>query len=143
MKRLTEKYQSDDRVAQVELRRRLDQVEMKRTAGPSELFELIASINNSFESNRQTVDAEDLIATVLEKAPVDYTGILATEKRTKGSLLTLKHLEAAIDTEYRIRYGVKCIEVKKYRELHLTAFDGKCYRHGEEGHKAADCPNGD
>ena len=67
--KLKEKYQPNDRVSRVELRRRLNRVEMGKTDDPSELFEQVASIKNAFKSNHQNVDEEDLIATVLEKAP--------------------------------------------------------------------------
>ena len=141
--KLKEKYQPNDRVSRVKLRRRLDRVEMSKTDDPSELFEQIASIKNAFQTNNtQTVDEEDLLATVLEKAPEEYASILATEERSKGASLTLADLEAAMDTEYRIRYGVKGTEreKKKRGELSLSAFNGKCYNCQEEGHVARDCP---
>ena len=67
---------------------------------------------------------------------------MATEERGKGSKLTLGDLEAAIDTEFRIRYGVRGTERenKKSKELTLSAFNGKCNNCGEEGHLARDCP---
>ena len=141
--KLKEKYQPNDRVSRVKLRRRLDRVEMSKTDDPSELFEQIASIKNAFQTNNtQTVDEEDLLATVLEKAPEEYASILATEERSKGANLTLENLEAAMDTEYRICYGVKGTEreKKKRGELSLAAFNGKCYNCQEDGHLARDCP---
>ena len=141
--KLKENYQPNDRVSRVELRQRLNRVEMSKTDDPSELFEQISSIKNAFQTNNtQTVDEEDLLATVLEKAPEEYASILATEKRSKGANLTLENLEAAMDTEYRIRYGVKGIEREKKRrgELPLSAFNSKCYNCQEEGHLARDCP---
>ena len=63
---------------------------MSKTDDPSELFEQIASIKYAFQTNStQTVDEEDLLATVLEKTPEDYAIILATEERSKGANLTL------------------------------------------------------
>ena len=115
---------------------------MGKTDDPSKLFEKIASIKNAFQTNKQTVDEEDLLATVLKKASEEYASILATEERTKGANLTLENLEAAMDTEYRIRYGVKGTEreKKKRGELSLSAFNGICYNCQREGHLARDCP---
>ena len=109
--KLKEKYQPNDRVSRVELRRRLNRVEMSKTDDPTEVFEQISSIKNAFQTNNnQTVDEEDLLATILEKAPEEYASILATEERFKGANLTLENLQAAMDTEYRIRHGVKGTE---------------------------------
>ena len=47
------------------------------------------------------------MVTVLEKASKEYASILATEERAKGVNLTLEDLKAAMDTEYRIHYGVR------------------------------------
>ena len=94
---------------------------MSKTDDPSELFEQIASIKNAFQTNNtQTVDEEDLLATVSEKAPEEYASILATEERSKGANLTLENLEAAMDTEYRIRYGVKGTEREKKKRGELS-----------------------
>ena len=140
--KLKEKYQPNDKVSRVELHWRLNRVKMGKTDDPIELFEQIASIKNAFQTNKQTVDEEDLLATVLEKAPEEYASILATEKRMKGANLTLENLEAAMDTEYRIRYGVKGTEreKKKRGELSLSAFNGIYYNCQLEGHLARDCP---
>ena len=58
MEKLKEKYQPTDRVSRVELRRKLNRVEMGKTDDPSQLFEQIASIKNAFASNTQAVDEE-------------------------------------------------------------------------------------
>ena len=108
---------------------------MNKTNDSSKLFVQIASIKNAFQSNKQKVDKEDLLATVLGKARRKYASILATEERGKGIKLALGDLEAAMDTEFRMRYGVRGTEreSKKGKELTLSAFNDKCYNCQEEG----------
>eukprot|EP00957_Ditylum_brightwellii_P033449 2534712-Ditylum_brightwellii.AAC.1 len=50
------------------------------------------------------MDEEDKIALVLEKAPKDYSGILAAEEREKGDALTAEDLEKAMKIHYHIKY---------------------------------------
>ena len=49
-----------------------------------------------------------------------------------------------MDTEFHIWYGIKGAEKDKSRkELKLWAFDGRCYKCREIGHKANNCPKKD
>ena len=93
-------YQPSDMVLIVELRIMLNAVEMKEKDDPSVLFKKIVCIKKSFALNGQTVEEEDLIATVMEKSPSYYSSILATETRVKVNLLEIQHLEEAMDVEY-------------------------------------------
>jgi hypothetical protein len=143
IKKLKEKYQPKDFVSKVELRRKLNAVYMKDNENPSVLFEKIASIKNAFAMNGHNIQEDELLATVMEKAPKSYSGILATETRIQANALTLQNLEDAMDAEFRIRYSGNESDTKnKGTELSLMVndnFKGKCYKCGEVGHRAADC----
>eukprot|EP00957_Ditylum_brightwellii_P156669 11924607-Ditylum_brightwellii.AAC.1 len=58
-----------------------------------------------FSGLKKKMDEEDKIALVFEKAPKEYSTILAITEAEKGRALTMKDLHKAIDTHYRIRYG--------------------------------------
>ena len=76
------------------------------------------------------------MAKVLEKAPQEYSSILASEELSMGATLMLEDLEATMDTGYRIRHDVKGTEMKKSKELTLSSFDGNCYNYRKDGNLA-------
>eukprot|EP00957_Ditylum_brightwellii_P179343 13662910-Ditylum_brightwellii.AAC.1 len=51
------------------------------------------------------MDEEDKIALVLEKAPTEYAGILASTEKEKGNGLTMDDLEEVMAIQFCIRYG--------------------------------------
>ena len=59
-----------------------------------------------------SVDTEELIAVILEKAPSMYSSILATEERAQKTGLTLQHLEEAMKVQYRIHFSGEFSEKK-------------------------------
>ena len=88
------------------------------------------------------ISDDELITTVMEKAPDAYTGILVTETRIQGGNSTIDDFEEAMDSQFRIVIGVKSSEKsgKKGRELTLAAFSGKYFICCEEGHKVENYP---
>ena len=69
---LMDKYQPQDTVTRVELRKMLNKVSMKKTENPAVIFEQLSSINNRYNTSTKQIDEEDLIAVVLEVAPKEY-----------------------------------------------------------------------
>eukprot|EP00957_Ditylum_brightwellii_P153493 11681707-Ditylum_brightwellii.AAC.1 len=72
---------------------------------PSKLIDQIKTIKNQFSGLNKKIDEEDKIALVLEKAPKEYSGILAIMEQDKGSNLTMKDLEDAMKIQFCIWYG--------------------------------------
>ena len=123
---LKEEYQPKDRIASVEMKQKLARVSMKSSDKPTVLFEQIKAIENQYSGLTKTMDEEDKIVVVLEKAPVEYAEIFATTENKEGSGLTLKHLEDAMKSQYRIKYGNKNNGKAGNGEFTLSAFNGKC-----------------
>ena len=90
---LKEKYQPNDRIAVVELERKLNQVDLKEYEDPKILFERIATIENEYRSTSSSLSNEDMITTVLEKAPGKYASILAMTQAANPTNLTLDDLQ--------------------------------------------------
>ena len=92
-------------MATVEMKRQMSKVKMRKYDKPSKLIEQIMAIENQFRGLEKKLDEEDKITLVLEKAPKYYSGILAVTEQKKGDALTMKDLEEAMSTQFRIRYG--------------------------------------
>ncbi len=135
MENIEQEYQPVDRVAGVAMKRKMSNVKMCKFDKPSKLITQIKAIDMQFSGLSKQVDEEDKIALVFEKAPKEYSTILAITEAEKGSRLTMKDLHRAMDTHYRIRYGDAEVE-DDGDELALSAFSGKCYKCGKTGHKA-------
>eukprot|EP00957_Ditylum_brightwellii_P038964 2944928-Ditylum_brightwellii.AAC.1 len=69
------------------------------------------------------MDKEDKIALVLEKAPTEYAGILASTEKKKVGALTMDDVEEAMVVQFCIRYGETEDEGSNKKEVTLAAFD--------------------
>lgn len=138
MELLFARFRPDDVITRVELRKQLAKVSMKVNAKPSTLFEQISSIRNRFNKGTRKVDEEELIATVLEKAPKEYQAVLTCEQRVKGNAVKLEDLEDAMTEHYRVIEAVEDNE-DEGDDIALSAFNGTCYKCGFKGHRAKDC----
>ena len=78
------------------------------------------------------------MAVVLDKAPYEYSTVLAQVSITQGINLTMVHLKYAMKTQWRF---LSKNNVNKVYELSLSAFSGKCYKCGGNGHKSNECPS--
>ena len=101
------KYKPDDTISRVEMRGLLANVSMKKDEDPSTLFEQLSVIENRYNTRAtattaaRTIDEEDLIATVIQKAPFVYQSVITNEHRTKGTNLKLTDLEEVMHQFYR------------------------------------------
>ena len=138
--RLKRDYQPIDRISRVDMRRKMNEVSMKNDDDPKVIFEQISIIRNHYAGSGVVVEEEDLMDSIMEKAPERYASVLAVEERVRGNTLTRTRLEQAMRSQYRIVKGRK--EKTNNRELLLTGFDGRCYKCNKVGHRANKCPDG-
>ena len=140
---LKEKCAPRDRMAVVERTRKMNAIALKKGTDPAHLFELIKSVENQFSDLTQKLTEDEKIAAVFEKASEEYGVILANTARDKGTSLTMEDLEESMKMQWRITKGAKESGNGNNKEYVLSAFNGKCYKCGEVGHKANKCPNAD
>src|SRR5687767_9068436 len=90
------------------------------------------------------VSEEEMIATVLEKAPREYSTVLTCEQRVKGATLTMIDLAEAMNQLWRtMNTGTE--ETDKEVSL-MSNKNITCYKCDKKGHKAFQCKsegNGD
>ena len=75
IKAMKKKYQPEDTISRVELRRQLNAVTMKRNEDPATLFEQISGVKNSYNTATQTISKEELIAVIIDSAHADYQAV--------------------------------------------------------------------
>lgn len=130
MEALMEQYQPKDRISRVEMRTRLNGVKMTAGQNPKVMFEQLAAIENAYNGDQQQIDQDDMVAVVLGQAPKNYATVLTTEQRIRGDHLALKHLEAAMNAQWRISTaGADGDGGSNENELGLTSFTGTCYKY--------------
>ena len=139
VEKLKEEYNPSDRVAGVEMKRKLNNVSMSDFDKPQRLFEQLKAIQNQYKDIACGLRIEDMILAVFEKAPKEYSASLMMVEREKGNALTLKDLEDAMKSYYRVKYGDQRKESKQ-GEVSLSAFQGTCYTCQKKGHKSNQCP---
>eukprot|EP00957_Ditylum_brightwellii_P066161 5020720-Ditylum_brightwellii.AAC.1 len=77
---LHEKFAPQDMVAKIKLRRALNSVFMKKKDDQGILFEQISRLQNRYNTASFQVSMEEQIATVLDKAPTEYSTVLTCEQ---------------------------------------------------------------
>ena len=94
-------YKPSGDISRAEAWLMLNNVRMKKNDDPSVLFEKIYKIQNRYNTASRKLDDEDLIATVIVAAPMEYQSLLIAEQRRLGDKLTLNDLEEAMRLYYR------------------------------------------
>jgi len=139
---LFKKYQPQDTITRVELRQRLNQVRMKKGQDPVTLFDQISSIKNMYNTSTKQIDQEDLIAVVLDAAPIEYQALLTAEQRMKGATVTLSDLQVVMNQYWRqTKSAREKDKTNDESELTLAVFEGICYNCHKKGHKSFNCPD--
>ena len=145
MEYLHNKMMPEDTMSKVEFKNACTQIKMRKKDDPSKLFELISEVQEEYGVD---MDQDDETALVLEKAPEMYQSVLVSCIEAKGTALTTDDLEGVMMKRYRLALKAK----KKFgndddsdsdNELTLSAFTGKCFRCGKQGHKANQCKDND
>ena len=114
---------------------------MKKGADPATLFAQLSAIENQYTGPGQSIEEKDLIAVVLDAAPMEYQSILTAEHRIRGDTLKLTDLEVVMNQHWRqIKRDFKDGKDEDEGEIALSAFGGVCYNCKKTGHKANRCP---
>lgn len=139
---LFKKYQPQDMITKVELRKVLNKIKMKKGKDPATLFEQISSIENKYNTPTKKIDPDDLIAVVLDSAPNEYQSMLTSEQRRLGATVTIEDLETIMNQYWRQTQTLKDKngESEEDTEITLTVFEGFCFICKKKGHKADKCP---
>jgi hypothetical protein len=85
-------YRPQDTMTRVELRHQLNKVKLKKGADPAMLFEQISSFKNKYNTLTRQIDQEDLIAVVIDTAPVEYQSVLTNKQLRLQNNITLEVL---------------------------------------------------
>eukprot|EP00957_Ditylum_brightwellii_P207748 15354383-Ditylum_brightwellii.AAC.1 len=113
---------------------------MKKDEDPDRLFKKLLGLENQYNTALFQISSEDLIATVLEKVPVEYGTILTCEQRVKGSNLTMAHLNEAMSQLYQTMYGSDKKNEEENEVGLITADNTVCYNCNKKRHKSFQCP---
>jgi hypothetical protein len=89
VKTLKRKYIPEDTIFEVELRRMMNGIKMKKGSDPVELFNQISAVKVRYERPGNTIDENELIAIVISVAPSTYQGVLTSEQMRQGNSLRL------------------------------------------------------
>jgi hypothetical protein len=91
------------------------------------------------------VPQDELMAVVIQKAPVEYNGAISMEMRSKADALTMEDLQDTMGNQYRIATS-KSGANDDENEVGLFGVDNnskttRCYNCQQFGHRSYDCKN--
>ena len=149
MELLTEEFQPQDKLSNVEIKTKLAAISMKARENPTTLFEQIDAIKQLAAGNPNGYknDDDEYIAQIMTCAPDEYTSVLTHSMASNGGTITISEVKNVMKAFWRLKYNLIGVGKKKKDnregEISLLAsgFGGKCYECGQTGHRAVDCPN--
>jgi hypothetical protein len=98
---LMKRYRPIDTMSKLEMRQKLIQIVIRKDSNPKFLFEKLASIQDQFLAPELNFDEADLIAVVLDVAPVKYQSVLTAEQNIRKGELNFLDLEIVMCHHYR------------------------------------------
>lgn len=128
VKALLDKYRPRDLITRVELRQQMNAISMKKDDDPTTLFEQIAAVENQYTAlarqlgsgtKKITLDEEDIMGAIIDKAPKEYQSVLTSTVIDKGSSLKREDLEKAMTGYYRTMARIHGYKTShpKYRRI--------------------------
>jgi len=102
---LFRRYKPDDQISRMEMKTQLSRAKLANKENPTNLFDAIRAIENKYNNATRRIDREDVIAQVFVAAPERYQPLLLMEQQSKGSTLTLQHLETTMLNLWRATTG--------------------------------------
>jgi hypothetical protein len=137
---LKKKYQPQDSMTKVELRKRLAMVSMKKKENPSTLFEQLSAIKNRYNTTQKKIEEEDLMAVVISAAPPEYQAVLTSVQLHLKDDMTMDDLSEAMSAYWRAIEGDNTKSEETGNEIGLITFGGTCFNCKQKGHKSHECP---
>lgn len=77
------KYRRQDKMSQVEMRRELDSIKLKKYEDPATMFEALRGIESKYTSASINIDEEDLTATAIAQAEKEYKTVVLLQQQLK------------------------------------------------------------
>ena len=108
----------------VEIRRKLNKVRIKENQDSESLFEQLVGISNEAKISGVNVSEEEMIAIILDRAPIPYAYVLAAIQNAKVNNLSLNDLKEVMRNQYRIVQG-RNDEDEDENEIGLTSHQYK------------------
>ena len=139
---LKRKFQPEDIMSRVELRRSLNSIKMKEGQDPAKLFEQIYSIQNR---SKIEIQEDEFVAVILDAASREYKAVLTTEQSRLKDNLKVADLEDVMRRHWRtISSKSSSEDDNEGKEVALagvsSGFKGTCFLCKKKGHRIADCP---
>jgi gag-polypeptide of LTR copia-type len=104
-KALNKKYESQERISRVEIKRPLRAVSMGKKEDIHKMFEMFHKLSNLFNHGNVRISDKDLMAQVFLAVSDHYQSVLNSESRSKGNNLSLTNLKEATTQLWRATYG--------------------------------------
>ena len=138
---LKKKYQPEDIMCRVELRRSLNAIKMKKGQDPGKLFEQIYSIQNR---SKIEIPEADFVAVILDAASEEYQAVLTSERARLKEDITVTDLEETMRSHWHTlsTRNNKSDADDEGKEIALAnvSFGGTCFLCKKKGHRIKDCP---
>ena len=138
---LKKKYQPQDSMTKVELRKRLAMVSMKKKENPSTLFEQLSAIKNCYNTSTKKIEEEELMAVVISAAPHEYQAVLTSVQLHLKEAMTIDDLSDAMNAYWRAIEGDNKKSEETSNKIGLAMFGGTCFNCKQKGHKYHECPS--
>ena len=141
-RRLQEKYQPSDVIAQAEQASKLMDLKLSKREDPEKLLDEMAMIELEYQVD---VEEKQRIAAVVKAAGPQYADAIRLAQSNKGSAVTADDLVEEMCKSWRISGGKSDDDTPRGGDETVLASTNvgnsdKCYNCGEEGHKANGCP---
>ena len=145
--KLMRKYKPDDTLAVAEQTKKLMSLKLKKNEDPETLGDAIAVLETGYGC---TILESQKVAAIVNAAGGQYADSIQQTKNkfeAKGEVATADDLIEGMCEKFRISgSGCHSDDNDSVNETALTAaagtrqFRGKCYKCGEDGHRALNCP---